>query len=373
MRRGYLARQSRLIGRAAIAAVCALAVSAPIAAAAAPGDLDTSFSADGKQTLDFGGTGPGTHVALTPDGRIVVVGSTDATGGGDFAVARFGSDGTPDGTFGSGGKTTLGTGAAVNDTGGGVVVLADERIVVSGQGNATQDFVTKRLNADGTLDTSFAGAGAGTSVVDFGGVDTVNAMLQQPDGKLVLVGSTSAGGGDFAIARLNADGTPDTGFSGDGMQTVDFGGADTANAVALAPDGKIVVAGQGGASSDMAVTRLNPDGSVDTAFAPATPGTAFVDFGGMDAGNGVAIQADGKIVVDGGTDAVGSGDFAVARLNADGSLDASFSGDGKLTAGFAAPTEQALALAIQQNGRIVVFGQGDAINDFVALPSRAGR
>ena len=209
--------------------------------------------------------------------------------------------------------------------------------------------------------------------VDFGGVDSVYAMLQQPDGKLVLVGATSSGGGDFAIARLNADGTPDTGFSGDGMQTVDFGGADSANAVALAPDGKLVVAGQGGASSDMVVTRLNPDGSIDSAFAPATSGTAFVDFGGMDAGNGVALQPDGKIVVDGGTSAVGSGDFAVARLNADGSLDASFSGDGKLTAGFGAPMEQALALAIQQNGRIVVFGQGDVIHDFVRLPPRARR
>ena len=71
-------------------------------------------------------------------------------------------------------------------------------------------------------------------------------MVAQPDGKLVIVGSTSAGGGDFAIVRLNADGTPDTSFSGDGKQTVDFGGADGAAAVALAPDGKIVVAGQGG-------------------------------------------------------------------------------------------------------------------------------
>ncbi len=345
------------------ASVTTVFLSAPVAFAA-PGDLDPSFGAGGKQTLNFGGTDRGTHVALTPDGRIVVVGSTDATGSGDFAVARFDSNGTPDSSFGAGGKVTLGTQAGVNDIGGGVVVLPSEQIVVSGQGNASKDFVTKRLNANGSLDTTFAAGG--TSVVNFGGTDAVNAMVSQPDGKLVLVGSTSAtGGGDFAIARLNGDGTPDTSFSGDGKQTVNFGGVDTAVAVAIAPDGGIVVVGQGGANQDLAAVRLNPDGSVDTSFAPATSGKAYVDFNGNDAATGVALQPDGKIVMVGATSAVAAGDFAVARLNADGSLDTTFSGDGKLTLGYNAPNEQALAVAIQQNGRIVVFGQGDANHDFV--------
>ncbi len=360
---GQILDRSRLLACAAIASVCALVLSASIATAAAPGDLDTSFSGDGKQTLNFGGQDRGTHVAITPDGRIVVVGSTDAVGGGDFAVGRFTSDGTPDATFGSGGKVTLGTAAA--DTGGGVVVLPDERIVVSGQGYATQDFVTKRLNADGSPDTSFTGAG--TSIVDFGGNDAVNAMVQQPDGKLVLVGSTSVGG-DFAIARLNADGTPDTTFSGDGRQTVDFGGGgDVAFSVAIAPDGKILVAGKGGgAISDMVVARLNADGSLDSTFGAGASAKASIDFGGSDAANGVALQPDGKIVM-AGTTTAGDGDLAVARLNADGSMDTSFSGDGKLTAGYGAANELGLALAIQQNGRIVILGTGDVNSDFLVL------
>ena len=156
-------------------------------------------------------------------------------------------------------------------------------------------------------------------------------MARQPDGKLVLVGSTSTGGGDFAIARLNADGTPDTTFSGDGKQTVNFGGVDNALGVAIQPDGKIVVAGTGGGGNDMVVARLNADGSPDTSFSPPD-GLAFVNFGGNDAANAMALQPDGKIVLVGSTDAVGSGDFAVARLNADGTPDTSFSGDGKLTA-----------------------------------------
>ena len=165
----------------------ALVLSSSVAAAN-PGGLDGSFGADGKQTLNFGGADRATHVAITPDGRIVVVGLTDATGAGDFAVARLLADGTPDSTFDSDGLKTLGTTPGVNDIGAGVVVLPDERIVVAGQGGAAQDFVAKRLNADGSLDTSFAGAGAGTAVVDFGGNETVGSMVAQPDGKLVIVG-----------------------------------------------------------------------------------------------------------------------------------------------------------------------------------------
>ena len=350
------------LGAAGVATVLVTMVLSSSVAQAAPGDLDASFGAGGKQTVNFGGADRATHVAIAPDGRIVVVGSTDATGSGDFAVARLTSGGAPDSTFGSGGRTSLGTQAGVDDIGAGVVVLGDERIVVAGLGNATRDFVIKRLNANGSLDTTFAGAGAGTAVVDFGATETVNAMVAQPDGKLVVVGST---GGDFAIVRLNADGTPDTSFSGDGRQTVDFGGADEAIAVTIAADGKIVLAGRGGPGSDMVITRLNTNGTVDTSFAPATSGEAFVDFGGTDVGNGVALQADGKIVVIGTTSAVGSGDFAAARLTANGSLDSTFSGDGKVTAGYAAPNEQGLAVAIQQNGRILLSGTGDVNNDFV--------
>src|SRR5689334_13901698 len=112
-------RHARQIRRVAIACTVAF-VSSGATAAAAPGDLDPSFGSGGKQTLNFGGTDRATHVALAPNGDIVVVGSTSSTGGGDFAVARFKPDGSPDSSFGSGGKVTLGTGAGVNDVGGGI-------------------------------------------------------------------------------------------------------------------------------------------------------------------------------------------------------------------------------------------------------------
>jgi uncharacterized delta-60 repeat protein len=354
----------------ACATTFALVVVPSSAALANPGELDTSFNGTGKLLVDFDPehNDRATQGAITPDGRIVVVGSTDVSGGGDYALARVNANGTLDKSFSGDGLERVNSEAAVNDTGGSVVVLPDESIVVTGQGRSTKDFFTEQLNPDGSQDESFAKATGGASTVDFGGEDAANDMVRQPDGKLVIVGSTStgAGGGDFAIARLNADGTLDTSFSGDGKQTVDFGGGkDAAKSVALTPEGKIVVFGEGGPGADMAVTRLNSDGSIDTSFAPSTSGKELIDFGGTEAASSVAIQPDGKILIEGTTSAVGEGDLAVARLNPNGGLDSSFSGDGKLTLGYGAPNEFGTGVVVQQNGRIVVMGDADLDHDFV--------
>lgn len=339
-----------------------LALLASSVADASPGDLDTTFGNGGKQTLDFGGLDRATRLAITPDGRIVAVGSTNASGAGDYAVSRLTSSGTPDASFGTGGKVTLGTAPGVDDTGAGVAVLPNEQIVVTGQGNSSQDFVTKRLNPDGSVDTSFGSSG--TSVVNFGAHDQPNNMVRQPDGKLVLIGSTDAGGtSHFAVARLNANGTPDTSFGNGGKQTIDFGGADAAYGVALQSDGKIVVAGNGDPDKEMVIARLNPNGSIDNSF--GTDGEVAIDFGGASRANAVAIQSDGKIVLVGSTDANG-GDFAIARLKTNGALDTSFNGNGKLTLdyGGSAPYELGLGVAIQQNAKIVVMGTGGPNFDF---------
>ena len=345
-------RLTQIVRRVVLFCGVAFAVAAP-PAVAAPGDLDASFATAGTGTLDFGGNDRASHLTLAPDGGIVIAGTTDAAGGGDYAVARLRSDGTPDPAFGSGGKVRVGTAPGV---GGGVVVQPDGKIVVTGQGNATNDFVTQRLNADGTLDTSF-GTG-GTSTVDFGGNDIANNLARQPDGKLVLVGSTDAvGGGDFAVARLNADGTPDTSFGTAGKQTVDFGGNDAAYGVAIQPDGKILVAGGGDPVSEIAIARLNANGSMDTSF--GVNGEQTVDVGGTSRASSVAVQSDGRIVIVGGT-AAASGHFAVARLTASGALDPTFNGGGTLTFGYGGMSqyETGLGVAIQQNGRIVVMGTG---------------
>ena len=165
-------------------------------------------------------------------------------------------------------------------------------------------------------------------------------MAIQGDGKIVAVGSTCSGNPDiacdFALARYNPNGSLDTSFSGDGKQTTDFGDIDSRTRVALQGDGKIVAVGVSvelpSGATDFALARYNPNGSLDTSF--SGDGKQTTDFGSFnDRAHGVALQADGKIV---GRRAKlsGSGDFALARYNPNGSLDTSFSGDGKQTTDF---------------------------------------
>jgi uncharacterized delta-60 repeat protein len=347
--------------------VLLLALLCSAVAQAAPGALDTTFGLGGETQVPFPGLARAGALALTPDGGSVVAGFDVVPGCGcnEYALARFTADGVLDPTFGSGGTETLGTTANIA---GGVVVEPDERIVVTGTGNGdtTVDFVTERLNPDGTVDTSF-GTG-GTSTVDFGAKDEAFAMAQQPDGKLVIVGATGtqdANGiytaADFAITRLNADGSLDTSFGAGGKQTVDFGGVDEAEGVAVQPDGKIVVTGFGGAGHDLVATRLNADGTVDTSF--GTGGKTSINFGGTESGGAMALQPDGKILIVGATDVSGASQFAVARLTAGGALDPSFNGSGMLTLAYG--PKAAAAVAVQQNGKIVVLGDGGAGQDFI--------
>lgn len=138
--------------------------------------------------------------------------------------------------------------------------------------------------ADGDLDPTFGPAGTGKVQVDFAGnFDNANAVAVQPDGKIVVAGTTFIGGqGDFAVARLNQDGTLDPTFDGDGRVTTDSGGnqPDATLAVTLQPDGKIIVVGSSDAGGvrRFAVIRYNTDGSLDTSFNET--GKVATDFGG---------------------------------------------------------------------------------------------
>jgi uncharacterized delta-60 repeat protein len=204
--------------------------------------------------------------------------------------------------------------------------------------------------APGDLDPTFDGDGIRTFGALGGG--GAQAVLVQPDGKLVLAGY---GGTDFAVARLNPDGSSDTSFDDDGMSGADFGGNDFGYAAALQPDGKIVVAGQTDVNNDIAVARFNPDGSLDASFDPGGtdgPGKKTFGSGGFDIANAVLVQPDGKVVVAG----TGNADFAVTRLNPDGSFDTSFDGDGTAAADFGG-ADYGYAAALQPDGRIVVAGQ----------------
>jgi uncharacterized delta-60 repeat protein len=201
--------------------------------------------------------------------------------------------------------------------------------------------------APGALDPTFGTGGEVTT--DFGGSDSAEAVGIQSDGKIVTAGSTFSGGlQHFVLARYNADGNLDSSFGSGGKVTTDFGGFDAASALVIQPDGRIVAAGRG--SGDFALARYNADGSLDPTF--GSGGKVTTDFGGSDDAFGVALQADGKIVAAG----QGGSDFGLARYNADGSLDPTFGSGSRVTTdlgGF----EDAIAVALQNDGKIVITGQ----------------
>jgi uncharacterized delta-60 repeat protein len=315
----------------------------------ADGTPDTSFSGDGRETTDFGGQDFGAYdVALQSDGKIVAVGHT---GGGDFALARYNPNGALDTSFSGDGKQTTDFGEPHYGTDFGaydVALQPDGKIVAVGR-TGDGDFALARYDAtDGSLDTSFSGDGKETT--DLGGWEHGRAVAIQ-NGKIVVAGTSLHGAdGNFALARYNPDGSLDASFSGDGMQTSDFGARHDAHAVALQADGKIVIAGVSESDDgNFALARYNDDGTLDPSF--SGDGWQTTDFGDRDYGHSMALGADGRIVV-AGESAV---DFALARYNPDGTLDTSFSGDGKTTTDFGG-LDRAFDLALQPDGKIVAAG-----------------
>jgi uncharacterized delta-60 repeat protein len=208
----------------------------------------------------------------------------------------------------------------------------------------------------GGLDTGFGG-GTGMVTSTFGGDET--DMLLQPDGKIIMVGGSST---DFVMARYNADGTLDSGFGGgDGLVTIDIaGGADAAFGAALLADGRIIVVGSArvGSNDDFAVVRYEADGDVDTTF--GTLGKTTTDFFGQrDRAFGVAVFPDNSIVVVGDANVpAANADFAVARYDANGVLDATFggAGTGKVTTDIAGGVDIAKNVLIESDGNILVTG-----------------
>jgi uncharacterized delta-60 repeat protein len=342
-----------------VAVMASLVFSA--AAIAAAGDPDLTFSGDGKLRTDFGaGDSAATAAVRQADGKIVAVGGADD----NFLVARYNLDGSLDTSFSGDGRVqTNFTGSdGAND-----VALQGNKIVVAGRSlddTGTAHFALARYNPDGSLDPNFSGDGKRTTIFGSSGEQGATGVALQSDGKIVAVGTTNEGGSDdFALARYRLDGSLDPSFSGDGKQTTDFGfeELDQAFGVAIQADGKIMVVGDGGFVAFFALARYNPDGTLDPSF--SGDGRHQVSFvGGPDTANeatAVALQGDGKIVAVGraGNFATGDVDFALARLNANGSLDTSFSGDGRQTTSFSeGGFDGATDVAIQANGRIVAVG-----------------
>jgi uncharacterized delta-60 repeat protein len=215
----------------------------------------------------------------------------------------------------------------------------------------------------GVLDLNFGASG--TVTTDFSGrSDEAQAVVEQKDGKFIVVGRTfnpATGSSDFALSRYHRDGSLDTSFGTGGRVTTDFfGGPDSAFAAALQRDGKLVVAGiafnPATNDDDFGLARYLPDGRLDPSFGEG--GKVVTDFfDNSDAAEGVAIQPNGRIVVVGRAFRGGTSfDFAMARYRSDGRLDTRFGSGGKVTRDFFGQFDNASAVAVLPGGKLLVGG-----------------
>jgi uncharacterized delta-60 repeat protein len=367
----------------------------------ADGTLDTGFGgASGYVATDFGQTQDAAHdLAIQADGKIVVVG----TASGDFALARYGTDGALDTSFAEDGRTTTDFGD-VADVAFAVVIQPDGKILAVGKANpagtGNQKVALARYLPDGSLDSSF---GEGGRVMfayvadDDMGWSEANAVMLHPDGKIIVAGAWywleplpgppampgEAGLGaeaespaapliqsDMAVAQLDSSGELDPQFSADGIARVDFFGRDDAAlSGVLQPDGKIVVGGFAlpqRRSRDFAVVRFNADGSLDPAFGTGGVVTADLSpalsvYDSNETPHALLLGVDGKITLVGDVSVVyNESDLALVRFTADGSLDPSFDeGDGMVVTDLTGGLDYGWAAGLQPDQRILVTGRSD--------------
>lgn len=307
------------------------------------GSLDSSFDGDGKvltpisegQDIVYG-------LAIQDDQKVVAAGRADGnkpkrntSAPSNFAIARYNPNGSLDSSFDGDGKvlTLLGTSSFAQDV---VVQPNDQRIVVAGSATAPNPrFAVARYNTNGSLDSSFGGGGIVTTAFAAGD-SYARGVAIQSDGKIVVSGE---GGANFRVlARYNVDGSLDANFDGDGKVEHAFsefaGGTD----LVIQADGKILVC------SSTYVTRYNSDGSIDTSFASSGVLTHSHSV------RSIVLQPDQKILVGGGS----SGILAVSRLQPDGSLDATFGSGG--TAQVAIANASARAIGLQADGKVILGG-----------------
>jgi uncharacterized delta-60 repeat protein len=315
------------------------------------GSLDTGFGTGGKVITSVTSSNDyGMGVAIQSDGKVVVAGFGGPTATCDFAVVRYNADGTLDTGFGGSGivTTSIGSGA---DEAYDVAIQPDGKILVVG--GSSGKFALVRYNTNGSLDGSFGTGGIVTSTVGPGSAEG-RALAVQADGKIVMAGNSYNGSyADFAVARYNSNGSLDTanfGSPNGWVVTSLSSDHDMAYGVALQLDGKIVAGGfvKNGSNEDFAVIRYNTNGSLDTANFGSPNGWVTTHFAGaVDEVMAVAIQSDGRIVAAGWTSGGAGDDFAIARYNSDGSLDSSFGTGGKLTTDFGGNNDEGFNLVLQ--------------------------
>jgi uncharacterized delta-60 repeat protein len=378
------------------------------------GTVDLTFGSNGVAATKFNGLPSSIRdIILQPDGKIVVLGNNQSA----KIIARYNTNGSLDTTFDSNGITSIDFPSFL---GKALALQPDGKLVVAG---LQKGFAAVRYNSNGTLDTSFGANGLATLDPVNTSIDIyyfVEDVAIQPDGKIVMAGSYSIGNHiEIEVVRFNSDGTrdvinpldwgafgsqynygkavtiqPDNKIvvSGDMVSCCDsyhyitlarldpnvqhldrstFGSGSgvvtaplnyfqhSSGALALQPDGKIVLAGtilgtDWETPQNLALARFNSDGSQDTTFGGT--GIVVTDFGAQESAANLVIQASGKIILAGTTANAGASDFLLVRYNSDGSLDTSFGSNGKVVTDFGNSAESATGIVQQADGKVIVSG-----------------
>jgi len=340
----------------------------------ADGSIDRSFGVDGKVTTDMGSglrQEEALAVAIQSDGKIVVVGDAAIDTAppaprlpSTFAIARYNSDGSLDTGFGTGGRVSgnvNGIARAVAIQPDGKIVLAGDFEIALSNGTFASDIVIARFNANGSLDLPFGTSGTGQVATDIGSAaNSGRNVVLQPNGAIVVSGTpqcSQPGCIHTDVVRYNANGTLDASFGSGGKLTL--ADVDVGQGLVRQTDGKLVLVGTivqatAPATSRHVLMRRLADGSADPGF--GTGGTAGTTLSESASANGVALQADGKVVVVGTRAFSPNANFIVARYHGDGSLDTGFANAGALSIDFFGFTDIGENVLVQPDGRIVVGG-----------------
>ncbi|MEZ4806253.1 MAG: delta-60 repeat domain-containing protein [Flavobacteriales bacterium] len=335
----------------------------------ADGQLDPAFGTGGFSTHHERAQDFGRDVALQADGGLVVVG-TSSGGGTDKVVMRFTADGDLDPSFGNAGVVIIDD-SAVDDALWAVAVQPDQRIVIVGQGfNGTlRTFYIARLNTNGSFDPTFGNSGEYEHLIgnDFCWAQDVALM---DDGRIVVVGTTHTTGisaHDAAVVRYMPDGSFDPSFGDGGKVVIPWSvESDVANALAVYPDGRVLVGGSSSLTdTHIAASRLLADGTLDPDFGANGTVLTYAGVSPTRCG-GIALDAEDRILLAGTAAQDGTQRSSyLCRLTSDGVLDPSFGNSGELINGTPGVYEETPAMALQADGKIVlagITGAGTAID-----------
>lgn len=288
--------------------------------------------------------------------------SASVTGSGNTAVNWSIKEGASGGSMTSKGEYTAPSSA------GTFQVTATSQVDASKSATAT-------VTVSSMLDVTFGSSGKVSTAI--GAIDTINAVVIQSDGKIVVAGSSLNGRTtDFSLARYLTDGSLDRSFGSDGLVVTDLGSSAEINDIKIQSDGKIIAGGNTSNTSisDFVLARYLIDGSLDKTFGTNASGKVVTAVGiGDDKLNALALQSDGKIIAGGYSVVVpasiasaGRNKFALARYTTSGVLDTTFDTDGIVTTAIGNKNEAISTLAIQSTGEIVAggFSSNGSNNDF---------